>query len=207
MKVLLINGSPNKHGCTFTALSEIEKVLHKHQLETEILYLGTKAIPGCIACRKCAETGRCSFDDGVNQLLDRIDDFDAMIVGSPVHYAAPSGQIVSFLDRLFYAGGQHMGGKPAAAVVSSRRGGSSAAFDQLNKYFSLSNMPIVTSQYWNMVHGSVPEDVRKDEEGLQTMRTLGENMAWLLRSIEAGRKAGVPAPVYEEKKMRTSFIR
>lgn len=205
MKVLMINGSPNEKGCTYTALSEIADTLKKHDIESEILYLGKTPVAGCIACGKCAGTGRCVFDDKVNETAERIDTFDAVILGSPVYYAGPSGQISSFLDRLFYIAGSKMAGKFGASVVSCRRGGASASFDRLNKYFTISNMHIVGSQYWNQVHGNTPEQVRKDEEGLQTMRTLGENMAWLLKCIEAGNKAGVPKPAYEPK-LRTNFI-
>ena len=206
MKVLLINGSPHKEGCTFTALSEVAGVLNRRNIGTEIFHIGTKPLAGCIACGKCAETKRCVFHDSVNEVLDRIDEFDAIVVGSPVYYAGPAGQLTAFLDRLFYLKEDLMAGKLGASVVSCRRGGATAAFDRLNKYFTISNMPIVSSQYWNMVHGSTPEDVRQDLEGLQVMRTLAENMAWLLRCIDAGRKAGVPAPVYEEH-LWTNFIR
>jgi multimeric flavodoxin WrbA len=205
MKALLINGSPNKQGCTFTALHEVEKTLNKHDIETEILYLGKKPIQGCIACRKCYENGKCIWNDQVNEVLVRLDSIDAIVVGSPVYYAGASGQITSFLNRLFYAGRSRMDRKLGAAVVSCRRGGAASTFDQLNKYFTISNMPIVSSQYWNQVHGFTPEDVIKDEEGMQTMRTLGENMAWLLQCIKAGEKAGVMAPVYEER-LITNFI-
>lgn len=205
MKVLLINGSPHEHGCTWTALSEVETGLNQHGIETEMLYLGTKPVAGCIACNKCHATGRCIFDDQVNHVMEELDDIEAIVVGSPVYYAAATGQITSFLNRLFSCGGSRMAGKLGAAVISCRRGGASAAFDQLNKYFTISNMPVVPSQYWNQVHGNTPEEVRRDVEGMQTLRTLAENMAWLLASIEAGRKAGVPAPQYEEK-IRTNFI-
>lgn len=205
MKVLLINGSPNEHGCTFTALSEAAKSLDKNGFETEIYWIGKKAIAGCIACGKCFETGKCVWNDGVNELAERLDEFDGLIVGSPVYYSGPSGQITAFLDRLFYSAGKKLVKKPAAAVVSCRRGGATAAFDRLNKYFSINNMPIVTSQYWNQVHGFTPEDVMQDKEGLQTMRTLGENMAWLLKCIDIGRKSGIPEPIYEQKVM-TNFI-
>ncbi len=206
MKVLLINGSPNEHGCTYTALTEVAATLQRHDIETEIWYLGKKSIPGCIACGKCADTGRCIWNDQVNEVGERLGGIDALVIGSPVYYAGPSGQLPAFLDRLFYSNKGAMAGKPGAAVVSCRRGGASAAFDRLNKYFTISSMPVVPSQYWNQVHGLTPEDVRKDEEGLQTMRTLGENMAWLLRCIDAGRKAGVKPPVYEPK-IATNFIR
>lgn len=205
MRVLLINGSPNEHGCTYTALAEVAGTLQKHDIDSEIWYLGKKAIPGCIACGTCADTGRCVWDDQVNEVGAMLGGTDALVVGSPVYYAGPSGQLTAFLDRLFYSNKGAVAGKPGAAVVSCRRGGASAAFDRLNKYFTISNMPVVPSQYWNQVHGLTPEDVRKDEEGLQTMRTLGENMAWLLRCIDAGRKAGVKPPVYEPK-IATNFI-
>lgn len=206
MKVLLLNGSPNANGCTFTALSEIEKVLRNHDIETELFQIGKKPVVGCIACRKCKEGAPCIFDDGVNELAARLDEFDGIVVGAPVYYAGPAGQATAFLDRLFYSAGKKLKGKPGAAVVSCRRGGASAAFDRLNKYFSINSMPIVTSQYWNQVHGNTPEEVLQDKEGLQTMRTLGENMAWLLRCIEAGKAAGVPVPNYEAP-LHTNFIR
>lgn len=205
MKALLINGSPHEHGCTFTALSEVESVLKKRGVETEMFWIGVKPIPGCIACGSCHKTGKCVQQDKVNEVIGRLDGIDAMVIGSPVYYAGPAGQLTAFLDRLFYAGGADMAGKLGAAVVSCRRGGATAAFDRLNKYFTISNMPVVSSQYWNQVHGMMPDDVKKDKEGLQIMRTLGENMAWLLRCIEAGRKAGVPAPVYEPW-IATNFI-
>ena len=206
MKVLLINGSPNEHGCTYTALSEVSDTLCQYGVDTEILYLGKKPVAGCIACGKCRETGRCVFEDQVNKTLEQLDGYDGMIAGSPVYYAGPSGQICAFLDRLLYSSGGRMAGKLAAAVVSCRRGGASAAFERLNKYFTISNMIVVGSQYWNQVHGFTPGDVRKDEEGLQTMRTLGENMAWLLKSIQAGRKQGLQPPKYEPR-ISTNFIR
>lgn len=206
MKVCMINGSPHKKGCTYTALQEVEKVLHAQDIETDWVYLGTKPIAGCIDCGKCREMGRCFVDDKVNELLERAEEFDGFLIGSPVYYAGASGQLTAFLDRLFFAGGKRFDGKPGAAVVSCRRGGASAAFDRLNKYFSINNMPIVTSQYWNQVHGFTPEDVRQDLEGLQTMRTLGHNMAWLLKCIEAGKQAGISLPE-RERTLQTNFIR
>ncbi len=208
MKVLLINGSPKPAGCTFTALSEIASTLEKQNIETEIFHVGNKPIRGCMACGACSKTGsgKCVFDDdSVNVALEKAKDIDGFIFGSPVHYAGASGQMTSFLDRFFYAG-NGFGYKPGAAIVSCRRGGSTAAFEQLNKYFTISNMPIVSSQYWNMVHGNTPEEVRQDLEGMQTMRTLGNNMAWLLKSIKAGQDAGLTLP---EKEVRawTNFIR
>lgn len=204
-KVLLINGSPNEFGCTYTALKEIADTLEKNGVDSEILYLGKQPIAGCIACGHCYTAKECVFKDKVNEVLKRIDSYDAIVAGSPVYYAGPSGQICAFLDRLFYSSGGKMKGKLGASIVSCRRGGASAAFDRLNKYFTISNMHIVGSQYWNQVHGFTPEDVRKDEEGLQTMRTLAQNMAWLLKSIEAGRNAGIEPPVYE-KRVSTHFI-
>lgn len=205
-KVLLINGSPNEFGCTYTALKEVADTLQENDVKSEIIYLGKKPIADCIDCGKCFEMGKCVFNDKVNELLAKIDEYDGMVVGSPVYYAGPTGQICSFLDRLFFASGGKMEGKLAAAVVSCRRGGASAAFDRLNKYFTISNMHIVSSQYWNQVHGFTSDDVRKDEEGMQTMRTLGRNMAWLLKNIEAGREKGIGNPKREAVIM-TNFIR
>ena len=206
MKILLINGSPNEFGCTYTALAEAQKVFEANGIETEIVYLGKKPVAGCIVCGYCRKTGLCAFDDKVNDIIEDLDNIDGIIVGSPVYYAGISGQITSFLDRLFFAAGGKMKGKPAASVVSCRRGGASAAFEIINKYFMMTNMPVVTSQYWNQVHGNTPEEVLRDEEGLQTVRVLAQNMTWLLRSIEAGKAAGVKYPEYEPK-LRTNFIR
>ena len=197
MKVLLINGSSHKEGCTYTALSEVASTLNKNDIETEIYHIGVKPVAGCIACMKCHETGKCVFDDGVNEIGAKLDEFDGIILGSPVYYAGPSGQICSFCDRLFFTYANKMAGKLAAAVVSCRRGGATASFDRLNKYFTISKMQVVGSQYWNMVHGFTPDDVKKDKEGLQTMRTLGQNMAWLLKCIELGSKNGINRPEYE----------
>ena len=206
MKVLLINGSPNEKGCTFTALNEAAGSLSRNGIETEIFWIGRKAVNDCIACGGCMKLSRCVFgDDGVNTLSARADEFDGLIVGSPAYYAGPRGSLCSFLDRLFFSAGRKLQGKPAACVVSCRRGGSSAAFDRLNKYFTINNMPVVSSQYWNHVHGNSPEEVMQDAEGLQIMRTLGENMAYLLKCIDAGRKAGVPEPA-REKHIFTNFI-
>ena len=201
-KVLLINGSPHQFGCTYTALRETADTLEKNGVETEIFYLGTKPIAGCVACAKCHESGRCIFDDGVNQLLERLDQFQGIVIGSPVYYAGPAGQLCAFLDRLFYCDEDRMAGKLGAAVVSCRRGGATAAFDRLNKYFTISNMQVVGSQYWNQIHGRTAEDAKKDLEGLQTMRSLGQNMAWMLKNMEAG----TDHPEYE-KRVRTDFIR
>lgn len=204
-KILLINGSPNEYGCTYTALKEVADTLSKNDVKFEILYLGKKPIAGCIACGKCSRTGRCIFDDKVNTVLEKLDEYDGIVVGSPVYYAGPAGQLCAFLDRLFFCSENRMAGKLAASVVSCRRGGASAAFDRLNKYFGICNMHIVGSQYWNQVHGFTPDDVRKDKEGLQTMRTLAQNMTWMLKNIQAGKEQNIPFPQYEER-MRTHFI-
>lgn len=200
MKVLLINGSPNEYGCTYTALAEVADTLHKYDIATEIVYLGRKPIAGCIACMKCFETGHCFRDDMVKELQKRLDEFDGIVLGSPVYYSNPTGQILSFVQRLFFCKEGVMAGKLGASVVSCRRGGASAAFESLNQFFTICNMPVVSSQYWNSVHGFTPEDVHKDKEGLQTMRSLGENMAWMLKAL-----AGNPHPAYEQRQ-RTHFI-
>ena len=207
MKVLLINGSPKLKGCTYTALNEIAKELEAENIETEIFHIGNQPIRGCIGCGGCKSNNRCVFnDDTVNKAIEKVKEADGIIFGSPVHYAAASGSLTSFLDRLFYAyGGKFLAYKPGAAIVSCRRGGSTAAFDQLNKYFTISNMPIVSSQYWNMVHGNTPDEVRQDLEGMQIMRTLGRNMAWLLKSINIGKKAGFKLP-HKEPRAITNFI-
>ena len=207
MKVLLLNGSPHAKGCTFTALSEVAKELETQGIQTEILQIGTQPVRGCIGCRRCRTTGHCIFDDGiVNLVIDKAAEADGFIVGSPVYYASANGALIALLDRIFYAGSKNFVYKPAAAVVSARRAGTTASFDELNKYFTISQMPVVSSQYWNMVHGNTPDEVRQDLEGLQIMRTLGRNMAWLLRCIEAGKKANVSLPE-EESRVATNFIR
>lgn len=207
MKVLLINGSPNNNGCTYTALSEIEKELNKANIETEIFNIGNKPIRGCIACERC-EDNRCVFnDDIVNKVLEKCESADGLIVGSPVYYSSPNGAVISLLDRVFYAGSDVLKFKPAAAIVSARRAGTTASFDVLNKYFSISNMPIVSSQYWNMIHGNNAEEAKKDLEGLQIMRTLGRNMAWILNCIEAGKEKGIEIPRGIEERKSTNFIR
>ncbi len=206
MQVLLVNGSPHPKGCTFTALSEVAAELERQGIGSQIFQLGTQPIAGCIGCGACRKTGRCFRDDKVNEALELVPQFDGFVFGSPVYYASASGQLESFLDRLFFSGSRLFANKPGAAVVSCRRGGASAAFEQINKYFGISNMPVVTSSYWNQVHGNTPEEVRQDAEGLQTMRHLARNMAWMLRCFEAGRAAGVPLPEMEPM-VRTNFIR
>lgn len=207
MKVMLVNGSPHEKGCTYTALCEVAETLNKEGIETEIFWIGNKPIGGCIACGKCREIGKCVFDDVVNVFQDKAKGADGFVFGSPVHYAAASGNLTAFMDRLFYSGAKaDYFMKPAAAVTSARRAGTTATFDQLNKYFTIQQMPIVSSRYWNMVHGSCAEDVKKDQEGLFTMRVLGRNMAYLLKCQEAGRKAGIGLPEQEEP-VWTNFIR
>ena len=206
MKVLLINGSPHINGCTHFALSEARKELQNTQIETEILHIGNDPIRGCTACQKCRTLdNKCTFDDDiVNIILEKAKSSDGFIFGSPVYYSSANGSLVSALDRVFYAG-NCFSYKPGACIVSARRAGTTSTIDQLNKYFSISNMPIVSSQYWAMVHGLTPEDVKKDLEGLQTVRVLAKNMAWLLKSIDAGKKSGIIIPPPEER-MMTNFI-
>lgn len=206
MKVILVNGSPKAKGCTCTALMEVAGALEKNGIETEIFQVGTEPVAGCLGCGACVKSGKCFMDDVVNEFMEKAKEADGFVFGSPVHYAAASGAITSFLDRAFYGKSAVFAGKPGAAVVSCRRGGASAAFDQLNKYFGISGMPVVPSQYWNQVHGNTPEEVKQDEEGMQTMRTLGNNMAWLLKCIEAGKNAGVTYPE-REPALKTNFIR
>lgn len=206
MKVLLVNGSANAKGCTYTALEEVAGALHKNGIETEMIQVGSQPVAGCIGCGACIKTGKCFRNDGVNEFVEKAKSADGFIFGSPVHYAAASGALTSFLDRAFYGKGGIFQGKPGACVVSCRRGGASSTFDQLNKYFTINCMPIVSSQYWNMVHGNTPEEVRCDLEGMQTMRTLGNNMAWLLKCIEAGKKEGIDFPK-REPAVKTNFIR
>ena len=210
MKILLINGSPHANGCTYTALSEIEKVLHEEGLETELLQLGADPIRGCAGCNACYKSGsaRCVFsDDLVNHALDLAETCDGFVFGSPVHYASAGGSITSLMDRMFYSGSRLMRGKPACAVVSARRAGTTAALDQLQKYFIISGMPIAASQYWPMVHGNTPEEVMQDEEGLQVMRHLARNLAWMLKSFAIAKEHGILPPAPEKEKKRTNFIR
>ncbi|MCI5503148.1 MAG: flavodoxin family protein [Anaerobutyricum sp.] len=208
MKVLLLNGSPHTEGCTNRALQEIIKELHKEGIETELMQVGIHTIRGCKGCGMCRKNklGKCIFgDDPVNVAIAKMEECDGLIVGSPVHYAGAAGDITSFLDRMFYAS-KGFPYKPGAAIVSCRRAGSTAALEQLNKYFMMNNMPLVPSAYWNMVHGNTPEEVEQDKEGLMVMRTVGRNMAWMLKSIEAGKAAGLTLPP-DEGKIRTNFIR
>lgn len=206
MKVILVNSSPHEHGCTYTALSEVAAELSRQGVESEIIHIGRETIHGCIACGHCGKAGQCVFDDAVNRVAGKLMEADGLVFGTPVYYAGISGQLKSFMDRLFYAYGRRLSHKPAATVVSARRGGCLSAFDDVNRYFSINCMPIVTSQYWNQVHGTCAGDVQKDEEGLQTMRTLARNMAWLLQCIECAKRQGIAAPE-REPTLRTNFIR
>ena len=211
MKVLLVNGSPHKEGCTYTALCEVAKILNEEDIETEIFWIENKPIGGCIACKSCVKTGKCVFDDVVNRFREKTYAADGFVFGSPVHYAGASGNLTAFMDRLFYSeisknGNKAFYLKPAAAVVSARRAGTTTTFDQLNKYFTIQEMPVVSSRYWNMVHGATAEQVQEDLEGLYTMRVLGRNMAYMLKCQEAGRKMGINLPK-QESPVFTNFIR
>lgn len=205
MKVLLINGSPHRDGNTHCALAEVAKTLNAEGIETVEEWIGTSPVQGCIACYKCMELGRCVFhDDLYERLLALLPEIDGIVVGSPTYYAGPNGSLCALLDRLFYSGGRHLRYKPGAAVAVARRGGASTTFDRLNKYFTILSMPVVSSQYWNMAYGRAPGEALQDGEGMQTMRTLGQNMAWLLRKIHASAPEN-PEP--EEPPVRTNFIR
>lgn len=206
MKVLLVNGSPHKDGVTNLGLEEIAKALKNNDIESEIFWIGNKAISGCIGCGACFKTKRCFINDKVNEFVEKAEQADGFIFGSAVHYAGPTGFIKSFMDRCFYGKSYAFSYKPAASIVSCRRGGAATAFDDLNKYFTITNMIIVGSQYWNQIHGNTKEEAKEDKEGLQTMRTLANNMSWILKSIECGKKNGIQKPE-KEKKISTNFIR
>ena len=205
MKVLLVNGSPNKKGCTNRALEEVAKTLEENGVEAEIFHIGNKPFGGCIACNHCKTNGECYMNDIVNEFAKKAKEADGFIFGSPVYYASASGALTSFLDRLFYSSARYLQYKPGAVVCSARRAGTTATFDQLNKYFTINNMPVVSSQYWNMVHGHTQEEVEKDLEGLQTMRVLGRNMAWILKCIELGKENNILRPE-PEARIATNFI-
>lgn len=208
LKVILVNGSPHKSGCTYTSLSEVAKQLNLEGIETEIFHIGTKPVSGCIACGKCASMGRCVFDDVVNEFIEKAVQADGFVFGSPVYYASMNGTLSAFMDRAFYAGGsvEAFRLKPAAAIVNARRGGTTATFDEMNKYFTITEMPVISSNYWNQTHGTNISEVVLDKEGMQTMRILGRNMAYFLKLKEAGEKAGIRPPEREGKE-RTNFIR
>jgi multimeric flavodoxin WrbA len=205
MKVLLVNGSYHEKGCTYTALAEVAKALNANGVETEIYWLGQNQVSGCKGCWACKKIKKCVIDDGMNEFVEKAAEFDGYVFGSPVYYASAAGALVSFMDRVFYSGGKHLAYKPAAAVVSCRRAGASTTFDVINKYFTINNMPIVGSNYWNEIHGNTAEEAAQDAEGLQTMRMLGNNMAWLLKCIALGKEAGIAPET--EKKLWTNFIR
>lgn len=207
MKVLLVNGSPHEKGCTNRALMEIQRTLLEEGVDSEILWLGKEPLGGCIACGGCRHNDQCIYDDILNKSREKFRQADGFVFGSPVHYAAASGNLTAFMDRLFYSEGKStFFMKPAAAITSARRAGTTATMDQLNKYFSISQMPIVSSRYWNMVHGSTPEQVEEDKEGLWTMRALARNMAYLLKCQEAARTAGIALPRQEAGEY-TNFVR
>ena len=207
MKVLLLNGSSRKNGCTYLALSEVAKVLNENEIDTEIVQMGGRPVRDCIGCNGCAGKGQCVFgDDIANEIIAKAKDADGFVFGSPVYYAHPSGQVLSLLDRVFYAGGAAFTHKPGAVIVTARRAGTTASLDVLNKYLLNAEMPIASSTYWNMVFGPAPEKVEQDKEGLQTMRNLARNMAWLLRCIQAGQKQGC-LPPDAEREQWTNFNR
>ena len=205
MKVLIINGSPRAEGNTSIALGEMAKVFAKNGIDTETIQVGNKAIRGCIACRHCLEHGKCAFDDIVNETAKKFKDCDGLVIGSPVYYAAANGTLISFLNRLFYSTSFDKTMKVGAAVAVARRGGTSTTFDELNKYFTICGMPVASGQYWNSVHGRLPGEAAEDEEGLQNMRTIAENMSFLIKSIALGKEQfGLPN---KEPRKTTSFIR
>ncbi len=206
MKVILVNGSPNKEGCTYTALTEVAKTLNEEGIETEIFNLGGRDILPCRVCGACKKIGKCVIDDAVNEFTAMAKDADGFVFGTPVHFSAPSALIKCFMDRAFFSAKGVFCLKPAAAVISARRAGTTSAFDDINKYFMISQMPVISSKYWNMVHGSKAEDVLEDKEGMQIMRVLGRNMAWFLKLKDSGDKLGVKYPVQEED-IRTNFVR
>ncbi|MGI6117242.1 MAG: flavodoxin family protein [Bilifractor sp.] len=209
MKVLLVNGSPHRKGCTYTALCEVGAALEKEGIEADPFWIGNKPLTGCIGCGYCMKNGRCHYDDSVNRFLDLAKDYDGFVFGAPVHFASAAASMIAFMTRAFFvdqfAGLHRFMFKPGAAVVSARRAGTTAALEELNKYLLYAQMPIASSRYWNMVHGQTPEDVKKDTEGMQIMCVLGKNMAWLLKCIEAGKNSGVALPE-QEKRISTNFI-
>lgn len=205
MKVLLVNGSSRKNGCTNTALQEVARALKEENIETEFFFIGNEALPDCIACRKCREIGHCIFNDIVNEFVEKAKSADGFIFGSPVYYAHPSGRLLTFMDRAFYSGSVAFRFKPATAVLSARRAGTTASMDVINKYFSINSMPIVSSTYWNQVYGAQPEQIAEDKEGLMTMVNIGKNMAWVLKCLELGKEHGLTHP--ENEKVLTNFIK
>lgn len=205
MNVLLVNGSSRKKGCTDMALREVERGLNVEGIETGHFFIGNEALPDCIACRKCRETGHCVFNDVVNEFVEKAKAADGFVFGSPVYFAHPSGRLLTFMDRAFYSGGAAFQFKPAAAVLSARRAGTTASFDVINKYFTICSMPVVSSTYWNHVYGAQPEEVAEDKEGLMTMYNIGKNMAWLLKCIALGKENNLVHP--DNEKVLTNFTR
>lgn len=205
MKVLLVNGSSRNNGCTNVALREVERALHEEGIETQYFFIGNEALPDCIACRKCRESGACVFHDCVNEFVETAKTADGFVFGSPVYFAHPSGRLLTFMDRAFYSGGAAFQFKPAAAVLSARRAGTTASFDVINKYFTICSMPVVSSTYWNHVYGAQPEEVAEDKEGLMTMYNIGKNMAWMLKCIALGKQHGLTHP--DNEMVLTNFTR
>ncbi|MBS4784815.1 MAG: flavodoxin family protein [Clostridiales bacterium] len=205
MKVLLVNGSSRKNGCTNAALSEVARALQEEKIETEQFFIGNEPLPDCIACRKCKTSDRCIFNDPVNDFVEKARSADGFVFGSPVYFAHPSGRLLSFMDRAFYSGGSAFAFKPAAAVLSARRAGTTASMDVINKYFTINSMPVVSSTYWNQIYSTQPEETVIDREGLMTMYNIGKNMAWMLKCLELGKNSGLTPPVNE--KVLTNFIR
>ena len=205
MKVLLVNGSSRKNGCTNVALSEVARALKEEGMDTELFFIGNEAIPDCIACGQCRVSGKCVFDDSVNIFVEKAKQADGFVFGSPVYFAHPSARLLTVMDRAFYSGGAAFAFKPAAAVLSARRAGTTASFDVINKYFTICSMPVVSSTYWNHVYGQKPEEVKEDEEGMMTMYNIGKNMAWMLKCIELGKQNGLEHP--ENQKVLTNFTR
>ena len=207
MKVLLVNGSPHEHGCTDRALQEVAGALEAEGVRTETFWIGARPVGGCTACGACGETGRCAFEGGgVNEFAAKAADADGFVFGAPTHYAHAGASLLGFMDRLFYSAGAAFAHKPAAAVTSARRAGTTTALADIEKFFTISQMPIVSSRYWNMVHGNTPEEVRQDAEGMQTMRNLARNLLWMIQCIQAGKAAGIQPP-QAERSARTNFIR
>ena len=211
MKVILVNGSPHIHGCTDKALQIVASELNKQNIQTEIFWISNKPIGGCIACKACNKLGKCVFNDVVNEFVDKAKDADGFIFGSPVHYASVAGNMRCFMDRVFYSSSNgnkanYFRFKPAACVISARRAGTTASYDQMNKYFGINQMPVISSRYWNMIHGSEPEQILQDEEGIQVMQMLARNMAYFLKCIEVGKKEGILPPEQEKVKF-TNFVK
>jgi multimeric flavodoxin WrbA len=205
MKVLLVNGSARNHGCTGAALDVVAGSLNEEGIETELVFLGNKPISDCIDCGKCMELRKCAIEDEVNEIVEKAKECDGFVFGSPVYYAHPTAKILAFMDRAFFSGGRHFAFKPAAAVLNARRAGTTASMDVMNKYFTINSMPVASSTYWNDTHGSEPEEVAEDLEGLSTMRNIGKSLAWIIKSVAIAKENGIEHPIGE--KVYTNFIR